>query len=376
MKRELFILIIIVLSLLQSCGSGNNDTNIEDKGKDIVLNHARNITIKQLEPGVTLVSLKNPWDTTGIMAKYALIEREKDIPASLPKDYSVIRIPVERSVVYSGVHVSLIEELGAFDAVNGICDVEYIHDKNTLNAVKSGKIFDCGLYSSPNIERILSLKPDVVLLSPYENSDVTTLFKKTDIQLVLTADYMEKTPLGRAEWMRFYGLLYGKSHKADSLFNAIENDYLTQREKVNKVKSRPSVMFDRLYSGVWDVPTSGSVTGILISDAGGSNPFETYNQGGAAHLSVEEILVKAGKSDIWLIRYIEPQLSLDGIGKENPVYKKFKPYQDHNVFGANTLTTNLFEDGAFHPNQTLREMIRLLHPEVETSPLRYYKRLN
>lgn len=373
MKNLSYLILIITLLLLPSCGGNNVHTDLN--AHPITLRHARNFKMCELPDGVTIVTLINPWDTLNTLAKYALIDKNAEIPLNLPEDVVIIRTPVDKSVVYSGVHVSLIDELGKGDAVSGVCDTEYIQDQKTLNAVRNGRIIDCGNYLTPNVERIISLQPEIVMLSPFENNDITAPLSKTGINLVLAADYMESTPLGRAEWMRFYGRLYGESDKADSLFTSIEKDYENLRNKTVSLKQRPAVLFDRLYSGVWDVPTSESVTGILIEDAGGSNPFMEYKNGGSAHLSSEEVLIKAHDAEIWLIRYIEPVLTLESISKENVVYSKFRAYKTGNVYGANTLKTSLFEDGAFHPNKTLREMVRILHPELESTPLNYYSRM-
>jgi len=377
MKETLaLILTVMTLSLLPSCGGGNASHSGE--GIQIALHHARNLSMVELDDSVTLVTLRNPWDTTRTMARYALVPRGHEIPASLPEGTVALTVPLKRSVVYSGVHVALIDELGAFDAINGVCDAGYINDERAKAAIASGKITDCGSNQSPNMERIVSLHPEAILLSPYEESDEAARFARTGINVVETADYMEPTPLGRAEWMRFYGRLYGKGDKADSLFSKIERRYAEVRDRAAKAKTQPYVLFDRLYSGVWNVPTSRSVTGKLINDAGGLNPFATHRESGSAHLTAEEVLYRAQDADIWLIRHFEPSgLSLTALKADNPIYSKFKAYKTGNVYGANTLKRPLFEDGAFHPQLVLEEMVRLLHPEL-TAPgdtLRYYRKL-
>lgn len=366
---------MMALSLLPGC-RGGNVPHSGDTGQNM-MRHARNITMTEEGDSMTFVTLRNPWDTTRTMARYALVPRGYRSAAQFPAGIVTLEVPLERSIVYSGVHVSLIDEFGAMDAVSGICDAEYVSDMRVRQAVSDGKITDCGNNSMPVMERIISLRPQAVLLSPYEKSDGSSLFTNTGIDVVETADYMELTPLGRAEWMRFYGRLYGKGPEADSIFNSVEKNYLAMKQKAASSVNRPSVLFDRIYSGIWDVPTSRSVTGHLIEDAGGTNPFADRNDGGSAHLTPEEVLYTAQNADIWLIRHFEANgLSLDQLGKDNPIYGKFKAFRNGNVFSANTLECPLFEDGAFHPDRTLREMIRLIHPEKDSSPLQYYTKTN
>lgn len=379
MKQTIFALVITMtaLSLLSACGSGNATHTSE--GTDIEMHHAHNLKMVDLGGEMTLVTLRNPWDTTKTMARYALVPRSQNTPTGLPQGTVRISVPVERSVVYSGVHVSLLDELGAFNAINGICDAGYVTDRKALQAVSDGTLADCGSSQSPNMERIVSLQPEVIVLSPFEKSDEASRFARTGINVVEAADYMEDTPLGRAEWMRFYGRLYGRGDQADSLFAVVERDYENLCQRAASTKTKPYVLFDRLYNGVWDVPTSGSVTGRLINDAGGMNPFALRREAGSAHLTAEEVLYKAQNADYWLIRHFEPSgLTLTSLKTDNPVYTKFKAYTTNNVFGANTIERPLFDDGAFHPQLVLEEMIRIIHPELTTpgDTLHYYKKLN
>ena len=346
-------------------------------GELVEMRHARNITMRALGDSVTIVQLVNPWDSTQTLAKYLLVERGYSATESLPKDAAIIEVPVERSIVYAGVHASLISELGASQSIAGVCDAEYMKVPYVKNGLSDGTVADCGLSSAPVMEKIIELRPDAILLSPYENSDETARFSRIGATTVLTADYMESTPLGRAEWIKFYGRLFGKGEQADSLFAAVETEYDKWKAIASRGNGKPSVLFDRPYSGIWDVPTSGSVTGIIIEDAGGSNPFDSYSQGGSAHLSPEEVIHTARNADIWLIRHFEPNLSMHDLARDNSLYTKIKAYKTGNVLFANTMETTLFDDGAFHPDKVLSEMVRLIHPELceEGDSLVYYKKL-
>ena len=373
--KILSLTFIMSLSLLLSCRGGNGHNNGCLQGDSIELKYSANLRMDSICRGVTLVTMRNPWDTTRTMAKYALIEEDHDDYGTLATDVMTVNVPLKRSVVYSGVHVSLIDELGAGDAITGICDLPYINCRSVRDRVEKGEVANCGQSSSPNIELIISRKSDALILSPYEKSNDMELFRKTGICVIEAADYMEKTPLARAEWMRFYGRLFGKGAQADALFAQIENNYLTLKNVAGKVTERPMVLFDRLYSGVWNVPTAGSVTGIMIEDAGGKNPFDYKSDSGSAQINAEEVIYLAKDADIWLIRYNESQLTLKGIAQDNSLYTKIKAYREGKVYGADTIATTLFEDGSFHPDKILREMIRLFHPEIETTPLQYYQQV-
>lgn len=373
-QSSAFIVIISLIVMLASCESKPKQ---KLDGNEIEMRHAHNISMVAINDSVTVVTLTNPWDTTTNLAKYALVERGYSNTSSLPTDMTVIEVPLQQAIVYSGVHASLIKEFGAFEAIKGVCDAEYISDYEVKESIKRGDIADCGYSTSPLMEKIMTLKPDAVLLSPFENSDETSKFARIGTNVIQMADYMESTPLGRAEWLRFYGRLFDKGERADSLFSQIASAYETSKAKASKASDKPKVLFDRPYNGVWDVPTSGSVTGKLIEDAGGRNPFAQYRQGGSAHLSPEEVIHTASDADVWLIRHTEPNLTMQSLEMDNTLYGKIKAYKNANVYGANTLVVPLFDDGSFHPDRVLEEMVRLLHPNTDTSSvkLRYYNKL-
>lgn len=372
-------ILAVYVFLLPVCSCTGGNSSHKGDYEEIPLRYSRNFRMEDTGEGCTIVSLRNPWDTTKTQAVYALVDKGRDIPSDLRKDAIVLRTPLEKSVVYSSVHVNLLDELGAFSSISGVCDPQYILNPKALKAIEDGSILDCGNSMAPNMEKIIASRPGAVLLSPYENSNDNVKFANTGIPVVLTADYMESTPLARAEWMRFYGRLFGKGAEADSLFAEVEKNYMDASKIALGEKKRPMVLFDLIYSNIWNVPTSGSVTGRLIEDAGGTNPFAEQTKAGSAQLSPEEVLVKAQNADIWLIRYNEPKdFTLTKLADDNPMYQRFKAYKDGNVYVSDTSTSGIFEDGSFHPDRVLKEMVRLIHPEkAETLPGKsYYEKVD
>lgn len=376
--KKLFIGILALITLLLplSCGSSNADSL--SAGEPISMHHARLLTLDSLDRGLVMATIKNPWDTTRIFAKYLLADSTATIPANLAADVNLIRTPIKRTFVYSELHIALLDELGCLESVKGTIDTNYIISDSLKNLIRRGEIADCGTIAAVNIEKVISLRPDIIIISPYENSGDEAKYSRTGITLLEAADYMESTPLGRAEWIRLYSRLFGKGALGDSIFSDIEQRYLQLTTLGKKATSRPSVIFDLMYSGIWNVPTSGSVTGRIIEDAGGSNPFGSYSKGGSAQLSGEEVLMKGGDADIWLIRHAETSpISLAQVSALSPIYSHFKAMQRKRVYGASTLATPLFIDGAFHPEKILAEMIKIIHPEInqQDSTLNYYYRI-
>lgn len=349
------------LFLLHACG-GNGAASVAE-GNPVEIRYASNLEMEEHE-GFTVAKIRNPWDTTKTLQTYILLENGFRRPAGYPSA-EVINVPLRKSVVFSVVHNSLIHELGAEDAVSGVCDTEYVLQPWLKERLANGKTEDCGNSMSPNVEKILKLSPGAVLLSPFENSNGHGKLGAAGIPIVECADYMETSPLGRAEWMKFYGRLYGEKEKADSLFNKTEKEYLELKGSASVAASRPKVLLDRIYGQSWNVPGGNSTMGIMLKDAGAVNPFESYKVSGSLQFSPEKVLMEAGDADIWLIRYAYNNVTMKSLASDKPLYTKFKAYKDGNVYGSDTSVTHLFDDMAFHPQWILGDMISLLHPEID-----------
>lgn len=366
----------MLLSFLASCGAGNGNTSTLAEGDTIPTRYVTNLTMVDYGDYIK-ADFRNPWDTTRTLQTYLLVPRDKDLPGNLPQG-TVVRTPLRKSVVYTSVHSSLIDELGAADAITGVCDTRYIRNSEINERVNKGIITDCGATMSPNIEKIIQLRPDAILLSAFENSNDHNKVGQTGIPIIDCTDYMENSPLARAEWMKFFGRLYGKGQEADSLFDEVEKSYLDIKSRVQNVKKRPTVLTEMIYGQSWSVPAAYSTAGTLIEDAGGTNPFSSYKTGGSVQLTPEEVLYRGGEADIWLIKYSRKSpLTLSSLASENPVYSRFKAWKTGNVYGCDTDLSSLFDDSAFHPHWVLSEMMSLFHPEIgeKKDNHNYYTRL-
>ncbi len=362
------------MSLLASCAGGDNHASAS-QGQPIEMRHARYLSMAEHE-GYTIATMRNPWDSTRILQTYVLVPDSIDTHDSLP-DGVVVRVPLRNSLVYTNVHARLVDDLGAADAIGGVCDAAYITVPSLVQGLANGSVADCGTPMNPNIERIIMLRPDAILLSAFENSNDHNKVASTGIPIIDCADYMEVSPLARAEWMRFFGRLYGKGTEADSMFADIERRYMTVKNGIADYEERPTVLFDRIYNGMWSVPGANSTTGILLDDAAGTNLFADYKQSGSVNLAPEQVLYRAGSCDVWLIRtYGNEMTSLASIAADNPMYKRVGALVKGNVYVCNTQATNYFADCAFKPHLMLAEIARLLHnPESSADSLRYYQKV-
>ena len=219
-KRYLLTLFsVAALLLLASCfRNGRNADNALDS-RDSVITAAKLLSM-QRTPDYTVVTVGDPWKG-GVLHRYVLVPRDKDLPADLPEG-TVVRTPISNALVYSSVHTSLLSELGCLDVVKGVVDKQYFIDSTLVAGINAGTIADCGNSMNPTVERVIDMQPDAILLSPYQDASYGQI-AKMDIPIIECADYLEYDPLGRAEWMKFYGELVGKRDEADSLYTAVVN---------------------------------------------------------------------------------------------------------------------------------------------------------
>lgn len=341
MRAKPYIVIYIFLSfLLFSCGRKYTADDGET-GDTLQLRYAKNLTIVEY-PGRLEVTMRNPWDTAATLARYDLC------------------VPLRKAGIFSSVHLALLHEFGADDAVGGICDLEFCNQQAFREAVAEGRVANLGNSVQPSLEQIIDLNPDALLPSPFENSGGLGRVERLGIPIIWCADYMENTPLGRAEWMRFYGLLFGCKEKADSIFSAVESRYLELCDLVKTTKTRPRLLPEMPWSGQWTLPGSGSSSTRLYADAGADYLFADLEGNGGIPLSTEKVVDRGIGADIWLIKHHGP-LDRKQMNADTPLLANIKAQ----IWWCDTSKTLLYEETPFHPERLLENLISILHPELD-----------
>ncbi len=376
MRKVLQSMILwVIVPILSGCHGGNGTITDTTPGDTILLHYASNLTLIEFED-YTVAQLRNPWDTTKVLHTYLLVDKERELPDSLPSG-TVVRTPLTRSVVYSSVHCSLLKQLGAIESIGGVCDLKYIKMPEIQEACQNGSIVDMGDAMSPSVERIIDLSPDALLLSPFENSGGYGRVEKLNIPIIECADYMETSALGRAEWMRFYGMLFGKRSTADSLFAVVERDYHELRTLAASSKSVPTVMCDLKSGATWYTPGGRSSIAGIYADAGASYIFREDKRSGSIPLPFETIFERGQQTHFWLIRYNQPTDKTYGeLEQDFAGYAGFRAFRERNIYGCNTHKIPFYEEVPFRPELLLRDLIKIFHPGLQKEhQLRYFSKL-
>lgn len=355
--------IVMALLLLTACGGGSKSASNATPGRELPMQYAENLAIYEHE-GYTLVQLRNPWNPNQQLHSYLLVDKNDPLPQTLPAG-TIIRTPLTKLVVYSAVHCSLIEQLGAIEAIAGVCDLNYIKLATIHERHAAGLIKDLGDSMAPNIEQIIDLHPDAVWLSPFENSGGYGRIEKLKIPLVECADYMESSALGRAEWMRFFGLLLGKAPQAEAEFAGIAARYNELKTLTQEVAHRPTVMSDLKSSSTWYTPGGKSTVAQLYADAGANYLFKEDNRSGSLPVSFEMMFERAQHADYWIIKYNQAiDKTYRELKQDFAPYTGFKAYQERRVYGCNTHRIPFYEESPFRPDRYLEEFIKIFHPTL------------
>lgn len=370
MKKLIFILSAICGVSLQSCHNQHQSIG----GEPISLKYATNLKISKLD-SCWVAELRNPWDSTKLLHSYVIVPADSVMPSTLPNG-TLVRTPLRKALVFTSVHTGLIVSLGAVEQIAGVCDAEYLQQPLVNQLIANGTIADAGNAMSPDIEKVIKMAPDAILLSPFENGGYGTI-GKTGIPIIECADYMEVSPLACAEWMRFYGLLFGCGERADSLFAVVERNYCSLRDSALMAKEHPSLLTDMKTGAAWYVPGGCSTTGRFYIDAGANYLFADQQKSGAVPLAFETVFERAHNADYWLFKYNRPtDYTYTSLAVENELYTQFAPYSNHCIFGCNTSYIPYYDEVPFRPDWFLRDLVKIFHPEMLPDyHLRYYKEL-
>lgn len=354
--------------MMTACGGGAAGKG--DATADTIIGDAQLLEMDVRE-GYTKVVVKNPWKSGQVLHTYILVPRSEELPGNLPQG-TVVRTPIENALVYSSVHAAVMEELGCGAAVGGVCDANFFTDSLVVAGVRSGKVADCGSSMAPSVEKVIALSPDAILLSPFQDGTYGQI-AKLNIPIIECADYMETTPLGRAEWIKFYGALLGKFDEADSVFEVVKRDYDAVKAQAAKAGGKKSlVLTETVMSGVWNVPGGQSYMAQLIEDAGGQWPWADDKSKGSLALDFDRVLAKAQHADVWLIKTFGAS-SYAGLKAGNGLNAQFDAYKNRRVWACDTQKSHLFEEFPFHPERLLKEYFSIFHPEAKAKwALRYY----
>lgn len=371
-----FILLILTSLLLALSSCGNDIRRKVGSGGDTVrFKYAELLEMVECD-GYTVAKVADPWHKGKTLHTYILVPHDDGDLDGLPEG-TVIRTPLSRVIPFTTVHSSLIMAFGRQASIAGVADLQYIRIPYIQEQCRSGMMADVGNAMNPNVEKIIDARPDALLMSPFENSGGFGKVEETGIPIIECADYMETSALGRAEWMRFYGMLFGAEQTADSLFAVVDSSYCAQKAVALNATSRPSLIMDKMTGAVWYVPGGRSTLGTMMADAGIGYAFAGDTHSGSLSLPFETVLEKCGDADIWMFRYSSDRtMTYAELFSEYHGYMELRPFREHRCYGCNVNKFRFYEESPFRPDYLLGDFIRIAHPELNLpGGLRYFEKI-
>lgn len=317
-----------------------------------------------------ILEIKNPWPKAQKTYRYALIERRMVDSVNLNlEDFDGILItPIETIVVTSTTHLPALELLGIDSTLVGFPGTDYISSERIRNRIEKGFVRELGKNEDINTEILLELNPDLVIGYGIDGNNKTfETIKKSGIEVLYNGDWVEKSALAKAEWIKFFGVLFHKEKEADSIFKQIETDYLEAKQLASEVKNRPTILSGAMHKDIWYLPIGTSPEAQLLNDANVNYLWSETTGSGSLKLNFETVLDKAKDADIWL----NPSYynSLEAIEKANAHYTKFDAFQKKEVYSfvnkaGETGGVLYYELGMARPDLVLKDLIKISHPEL------------
>ncbi len=341
------------------------------------LTYAKGFSVSKGE-GFWELEVTQPWTGSEKTFSYLVLEENQEMPTG---DYdAVIQLPIDKVILTSTTHVPHLDLLGMSEKLVGFPQLDLISSEITRKLIDGGKVQDVGAGPSANPELIIELAPDWIMISTLgDDLRNLELFKTAEVAAVINGEYVEQHPLGRAEWIKFTGILLGKYEESILVFEQVERDYLEAAE-LEATISQPSVLSGVMYQDIWYAPGSDSWGAQILKNAGGNYLFEDQSGTGSLQLNYEFVLDQALDAEYWIGS--ADFTSLEAMGELEPRYQAIKAFQSGNVFtytqkkGA-TGGLEYFELGYMRPDLILKDLMKILHPDLLPDyELYFYKKLN
>lgn len=376
MKAIIYILLITAIaSGFLSCGQ---NAIVNTKGELVKNKYAEGFEIYRIDEGFIL-KVKNKNSNTGNKTSDYLLSLKSENESD---NNIIIQIPVTKVICMSTTHCAFISKLERENTIKGMSSPKLTYDNKIRTLLFNGDISDVGSDIQLNLEKIISLNPDVVFAFGIDNASASAYKKLIDIGIpvIFIEDFTESKPLGRTEWIKFFACFYDKLDYATEYFDSVANNYTSISNEIKKdAREKPQILVSLPWKGTWWVPGGDSFFANFIKDAGGAYIFDDNTSNESIPLSIEEVFGKASTADIWLnpndVRLKNKIPSIDTRLKDFEPLQKAAIYNNDkriNQYGGN----DFWESGIIHPDLILKDLKQIFYPDsTKMLDLYYYRRL-
>lgn len=361
------ILILMVCVLCVGCSNTKEKKNsTETQLTSTTIKYATGFTVAYRD-GAKWVDVTYPFQGASSGYSYLLVEKNQPVPEH-DVATRVITIPIETLVCTSTTHIPLLDYLGETDRLIGFPSLEYISSQPMRKRIDAGLVQELGVDKGMNLEILAALEPSIVM--GYTMSSDFGQFKKVEelgSPVVINAEYLEKHPLGRAEWIKFMALFFNKEKEADSIFSAIETEYLNTAKLVQNSETMPTVISGIVYGDAWFLPGGQNYAAKILNDAGCNYLYKDDSTSGFLELSFESVYNNAIDVDLWI--GVGSYKNLDEIASADHRYTNLKAFKTKNVYTFNgrigaTGGSEFLELGYLRPDIIVKDLVKIAYPEL------------
>ncbi len=387
MIKRLFLYLLLILLLLCNAAvgaSGAGRTEEESVKSDqkyprMPIRYARGFEV-EYRGSSKLVTVFKPWRGAEVDFRYLLIPRGSSPPKLNERGIQIIEVPVRSIVTMSTTYLAYLDMLDLLDRLVGHDNFAYVNNPKVRRLASEKKIRAVGEGSAVNLEVLIDLQPDLIMTSSLGGEwDVHSKLTEAGFKVVLNGEYMETTPLGRSEWIKFIALFFDRENQAEEIFQNISQRYESLRERAGAMKHKPTVFTDAPYQGNWWIPGGGSYMAQFIEDAGARYIWSDDPSAGSRLLDFEAIYEAAHTADFWINpgtwRSLREGLATDERFVEFAAFRQGKVFNNNlraNPHGGN----DYWESGVAKPYEILADLIKIFHPELlPEHELKYYRQL-
>ncbi len=324
----------------------------------------------------------DPWQkSANNQFDYYLVERGKEVPEEI-KGKQIFYTPLHNVICLSTTHIGYLDALGELSSVTGLSGSAYLTNSEIRKGIEESRVHEVGYDRGLNYEMIVKLKPDVVFAYGIGSEINAQINKLHDlgIPVVLVGEYLEQTPLGKADWIEFFGAFYGKGKEADAIFKKIKSSYDAIKSSVSGEKVKPGVLTGLPFKDTWWMAGGRSNLAVLIEDAGGNFLWNENTSREAFPVSLEEVFLRAAKADYWIncgnITKMDELLTFDARFGQVPAVEKSQVY-NNNLHASPGGGTDYWESGVVHPDLILKDLVKIFHPHIyDNKDFNYYQKIN
>ena len=373
--------VVCLLLFLVSCGqkSKNNTQAVgvavstSDSSRIILPEYAEGFEMQYVEGGC-LVTIQDPQKEKGKgeIYQYAFVrDKEAFAKNKVSADYVVQPVPIKNIICMTSLQLSNFIKLDELDHVVGITSTRHLFNEEVKRRLKEKKIRKIGIEGNFDNEVIISMNPDLILISPFKRGGYDAL-KEVGIPLIPHLGYKENSPLGQAEWIKFIGLLIGEEEKANAIFDSIKTEYNTLKQLTAKIEKKPVVFSGELRGGNWYAVGGRNFLAQLFR---GADYFlkDDPNTGGVT-LDFETVYSRAESADYWrILNSHNGTFTYDALKAQDSRYADFRAFKDKGVIYCNLKEKPYYENVPTHPEVLLKDLIKVFHPELlpEYTPVFY-----